>query len=52
MPIFLYDAIIAIVTGEGATNYMQLHAASGSISFNIQGREKIPWSPTPKDIVE
>ena len=31
---------------------MQLNAFSGSISFDIQGLEKIPWSPTPKAILE
>ena len=47
----LPDAINAIVTGEGITNYMQLKAIS-RFSFDIQGREKIPWPPTPKDILE
>ena len=37
----LPDAINAIVTGEGITNYMQLKAIS-RFSFDIQGREKIP----------
>ena len=48
----LPDAINAIVTGEGVTNYMQLKAISRSILFNIQDREKLPSSPTPKDILE
>ena len=48
----LPDAINAIVTGEGVTNYMQLKAISHSILFNIQDREKLPSSPTPKDILE
>ena len=48
----LPDAINAIVTGEAVTNYMQLTAISRSISFDIQGREKIPWPTTPKDILE
>ena len=47
----LSDAINAIVTGEGITNYMQLKAIS-RFSFDIQGREKIPWPPTPKDMLE
>ena len=37
----LPDAINAIVTGEGITNYMQLKAIL-RFSFDIQGREKIP----------
>ena len=32
----LPDAINAIVTEEGATNYMQLKAISRSISFDVQ----------------
>ena len=48
----LPDAINAIVTGEGVTNYVQLKAISRSILFNIQDREKLPSSPTPKDILE
>ena len=37
----LPDAINALVTGEGITNYMQLKAIL-RFSFDIQGREKIP----------
>ena len=48
----LPDAINAIVTGEGATNYMQLKTIPCSISFDIQGREKIPWPPAPKYMLE
>ena len=48
----LLDAINAIVTGAGGTNCMQLKAISRLISFDIQGREKMPWPPTPKDILE
>ena len=48
----LPDAINVIVTGEGVTNYMPLKAISRSILFNIQDREKLPSSPTPKDILE
>ena len=48
----LPDAINDIVTDEGATNYMQLKAISRSISFDIQGRERIPWPPTRKDMLE
>ena len=48
----LPDAINAIVTGEGVTNYMQLKAISRSILFDIQGREKISWPPAPRDILE
>ena len=47
----LSDAINAIVTGEGITTYMQLKAIS-RFSFDIQGRQKIPWPPTPKDMLE
>ena len=47
----LSDTINVIVTGEGITNYMQLKAIS-RFSFDIQGREKIPWPPTPKDMLE
>ena len=48
----LPDAINAIVTGEGATNYKRLTAISCSVSFDVQSREKIPWPPTSKDILE
>ena len=48
----LSDAINAMTTGEGATNYMQLKAISRSISFDIQGRKKILLPPIPKDILE
>ena len=48
----LPDAINAIVTGEGVTNYMQLKAISRSILTDIQGREKVPCPPTPQDILQ
>ena len=48
----LPDAIKVIVTGEGVTNYMPLKAISRLILFNIQDREKLLSSPTPKDILE
>ena len=48
----LPDAINAIVTEEGATNYMQLKGISRSISFDVQWQEKILRPPTPKDILE
>ena len=48
----LPDAINVIVTGEGVTNYMPLKAISRLILFNIQDREKLLSSPTPKDILE
>ena len=48
----LPDAINVIVTGEGVTNYMPLKAISSLILFNIQDREKLLSSPTPKDILE
>ena len=47
----LPDAISAIVT-RGVTNYIQLKAISRSMSFDIQGREKVSWPPTRKNILE
>ena len=48
----LPDEINVIATGEDVTNYMQLKAILGSISFDFEGREKIPWPPSPKIIFE
>ena len=48
----LPDAISAIITGEGITNYMQLKAIARSISTDIQNRKKVPWPPTPQDILQ
>ena len=48
----LPDAINAIITGEGVSIYMQLKAIARLISLDIQSREKIPWPPTPQDILE
>ena len=48
----LPDAINAIITGEGVANYMQMKAISRSISMDIQSREKVPWPPTPPDILQ
>ena len=48
----LPDAINAIITGEGVSSYMQLKAIACLISLDIQSREKIPWPPTPQDILE
>ena len=48
----LPDVINTIVTGGSVTNNMQLKAISHLISFYIQSRWKIPWPPTPKDILE
>ena len=48
----LSDAINANLTGEGITNYMQLKTVAYSISSDIESREKIPWPPTPQNILE
>ena len=48
----LPDAIDAIVTGKGISNYLQLKNMSRSISYDIQSHEKIPWPPTPQVIIE
>ena len=48
----LSDAINTILTGEGITNYMQPKAVAYSISSDIESHEKIPWPPTPQNILE
>ena len=48
----LPDAINAILTGKGITNYMQLKAVAYSISSDIESHKKIPWSPTSLTILE
>ena len=48
----LPDAIHAISTGEGITNYLQLKSIAQNISKEIQSKPKKPWPPTPQDIVE
>ena len=48
----LPDAINAILTGKGITNYMQLKAVAYSISSDIESRKKIPWSPTSLTILK
>ena len=48
----LLDAIIAILTGEGIINYIQLKAVAYLISSDIESCEKIPWPPTPQNNLE
>ena len=48
----LPDAIHAISTGEGITNYLQLKSIAQNISKEIQSKPKKPWPPTLQDIVE
>ena len=48
----LPNAIHSIVTGSGITNHIQLKALSRQISKNIQSHPKLPWPPTPQDVIE